>query len=203
MEAADGIDRRRADEVSARARIPYVPGVPADPRVQAVFERLRQRWQGAPVLNLYRLIGWAPGLVGPWLEFSSALRFRVTTPAHLRELMIVRSGQVLGAEYEWKHHWTIAREAGVPEEKLHALAAWRTSALFDPAERALLALADETAAGSGASDSTMRELASRYSNEEVVEFVMTAGFYAGVARIINSLAVPLEADHESMTPRDA
>ena len=41
-------------------RIPYVPDTPDDPRVREVFERQRRRWQGAPVLNLYRVLGWAP-----------------------------------------------------------------------------------------------------------------------------------------------
>lgn len=183
-------------------RIPYVPEAPDDPRVRAVFERQRRRWQGAPVLNLYRVLGWAPEVVSAWLEFSSALRFRVTTPAALRELMIVRSGQLVGAEYEWRHHWTIALEAGVPESKLRGLAGWRASDAYDDDERALLALADDTALGNGATEATMRELAARFTHEAVVEYVVTAGFYAGVGRILNSFAVPLEPDHGSMTPRD-
>lgn len=184
------------------ARIPFVADPPDDPRVREVFERLRRRWPGAPVLHLYRLLAWSPGLVGPWLEFSSALRFQVHTPAPLRELLIVRSGQLLGAEYEWKHHWAIAREAGVAEESLRGLADWRNSELFDADERAVLALADDTALGEGATAETMRSLAARFSNEEIVELVVTAGFYAGVARIVNSLAVPVEPGYHSMIPKD-
>jgi len=183
-------------------RIPYVSDSPDDPQVRAAFDRLRQRWQGAPVLNLYRLVGWAPGLVGPWLDWSSALRFKVEAPAGLREIMVVRSGQLLGADYEWKHHWVLAREAGVAEDKLQALADWQGSALFNADERAVLALADDTALGKGASEATMRELAMRFPNRQVVELVVTASFYAGVSRIINSLAVPIEPGFESMSPRD-
>lgn len=183
-------------------RIPYVPDPAPSAAVQEVFERLRRRWQGAPVLNLYRLLGWSPGLVGPWLDFSSALRFKLAISPQLRELMIVRSGQLLGADYEWKHHWAIALEEGVPEQKLQALPAWQTSGLFDDAERAVLALADDTAHGAGASEATMRALAAHFPKDEVMEFVVTAGFYAGVARIINSLQVPLEPGFEAMTPRD-
>ena len=148
------------------------------------------------------MLGWAPGLVGPWLAFARALRFDVDASAKLREILIVRSGQLLGAEYEWRHHWAIARDAGIAEEKLRALTEWRTSELFDEDERAVLALADETASGTGASEQTMRALASRFSNERVVELVVTAGFYSGVARIVNSLSVPLEPGFESMVPRE-
>lgn len=183
-------------------RLPYVPDPAPSAVVQEVFESLRRRWQGAPVLHLYRLLGWSPGLVGPWLDFSSALRFKLSISPQLRELLIVRSGQLLAAEYEWKHHWVIALEEGVSVEKLQALQEWQTSALFEPAERAVLALADDTAQGAGASEATMRALTEYFTNDEVVEFVVIAGFYAGVARIINSLQVPLESGFETMTPRE-
>ena len=184
------------------SRLPFVPEEPDDPRVQEVFDRLRRRWQGAPVLHLYRLIGWAPGLLGPWMDFAHAMRFKTAAPAALRELMVVRSGLLLGAEYEWKHHWVAAREEGVSEEKLHALDQWRTSDLFDAAERAVLALADDTAHGAGASQETMDALKALLPNEQVVELVMIAGFYAGVARVVNSLGVPIEPGFETMAPRD-
>lgn len=186
----------------ALPRIPFVASEPENPAVREVFDRLRHRWQGAPVLHLYRLLGWAPGLVGPWLEFAQALRFRVSISPALRELMVVRSGQLLDAEYEWKHHWPMALEEGVSLAKLQALDEWRTSELFDADERAVLALADDTANGSGASPATMAELQARFSTEQVAEFVITAGFYSGVSRIINSFAVPLEPGFESMAPRD-
>jgi alkylhydroperoxidase family enzyme len=153
------------------------------------------------VLHLYRLLGWAPGLVGPWLEFAQGMRFGVSVSACLRELMVVRSGQLAGAEYEWKHHWVAALKEGVAVEKLQALARWRESDLFDNREQAVLALADDTALGTGASDETMDALAACFEPREVAELVIIAGFYAGVARIINSFAVPLEPDFETMTPR--
>ena len=185
----------------ARARLPYLSDEAASPEVRQVFARLREQWQGAPVLHLYRLIGWAPGLVGPWLGFARALRFGVAVSAKLREILIVRSGQLLEAEYEWRHHWVAARDAGISEEKLNAVADWKRSELFDADERAVLALADDTATGNGASEPTMRELIRRFSTERVAELVVIAGFYSGVARIVNSFAVPLEPGFEAMVPR--
>lgn len=183
-------------------RIPYVPEQPDDPRVRDVFERLRKRWQGAPVLNLYRLIGWAPGLLGPWMDFAHAMRFKTATPAALRELMVVRQGQLLRAEYEWKHHWVAAREEGVPESQLQALDDWSASTLFSATERAVLALAEDMGAGQGASQHTMDALTACLPNEQVVELVMISGFYAGVGRVINSLGVQIEPGFETMIPRD-
>lgn len=183
-------------------RLPFVSEEPEDPRVRDVFERMRKRWQGAPVLHLYRLIGWAPGLLDAWMGFGHALRFKTVTPAALRELMVVRSGQVQDCEYEWKHHWAAALEEGVPEQKLLALSGWRTSALFDDIERAAIALAEDTAAGTGATKQTMSALRAHLPNEQVVELVIIASYYCCVGRVANSLGVPLEAGFETMTPRD-
>lgn len=183
-------------------RLPFVPEDPDDPVVKETFDRLRRRWQGAPVLHLYRLIGWAPGLLTPWMDFAHAMRFKTQAPAPLRELMVVRSGQLLGAEYEWKHHWVAALEEGVPEEKLHALQQWRTSDLYSDVERAVLALADETALGTGASEATINDMKAHLPLQQLTELVMMAGFYCGVARVVNSLDVPIEPGFESMAPRD-
>jgi alkylhydroperoxidase family enzyme len=184
------------------ARLPFLPDEPENPEVREIFARLRRRWQGAPVLYLYRLLGWASGLVGPWLEFAQAQRFQVSASAGLRELMVVRSGQLVGAAYEWKHHWVAALEEGVAEEKLQTLPTWRESDLFDTKDRAVLALADDTALGTGASEETMRALVASFPTREVAELVIIAGFYAGVGRIINSFAVPLEPGFEKMSPRN-
>jgi alkylhydroperoxidase family enzyme len=184
------------------SRLPFVSDEPEDPRVAETFERLRKRWQGAPVLHLYRLLAWAPGLLPAWMEFAHALRFKTTTPAALRELMIVRSGQLQEAEYEWKHHWAAALDEGVPEQKLLALHAWRSSDLYDETERAVLALAEDTAVGRGASDDTMKALQAVLPNEQVVELVIVASFYACVGRVVNSLGVPIEPGFETMIPRD-
>lgn len=183
-------------------RIPFVPENTDDQRIAPVFERLRKRWQGAPILHLYRVLAWAPSLMAPWCEFAGALRFKSTVPAALRELMIVRSGQLTHAEYEWKHHWIAAIEEGVSKEKLRALESWHTTPLFSSLERAVLALAEETALETGASESTINALKAHFSNEQVVELVMIAGFYTGVARIVNSLGISIEPGFEAMTPRD-
>ena len=40
-----------------------------------------------------------------------------------------------GGIYEWSHHRPMALAAGVTADQAAALAAWRESALFSPAER--------------------------------------------------------------------
>ncbi|MEO1689677.1 MAG: carboxymuconolactone decarboxylase family protein, partial [Pseudomonadota bacterium] len=94
---------------------------------------------GIEVPALYRSLGAAPAMLEAWLAFAWALRREAGTPRALRELVILRGAQVAGAAYEWAHHVPMAREAGVAQARIDALAGWRGSDLFDEAERAALA----------------------------------------------------------------
>ena len=82
----------------------------------ALKKRLEALW-GAPP-NLYRALGNHPQLVAAWNEFSKVLRHDTRTPRALRELVILRGGQLMRSEYEWAQHLPMARKAGVTEARL-------------------------------------------------------------------------------------
>ena len=60
----------------------------------------------------------------------------------LAELVNVRVSQMNGCLACLEQHTPEAREAGVPEQKLDLLPAWRESELYDDRERAALGLAE-------------------------------------------------------------
>src|SRR5437762_7185383 len=95
----------------------------------ALKKRLEALWGTPP--NLYRALANHPGLVAAWTEFSKMLRHDTRTPRALRELVILRGGQLMRSEYEWAQHLPMARKAGVREAQINALSNWRTSAEFD------------------------------------------------------------------------
>src|SRR3954463_14161535 len=88
----------------------------------ALKKKLDELW-GAPP-NLYRALGNHPKLVAAWTEFSRMLRHDTRTPRALRELMILRGAQLMKSEYEWAQHLRMARNAGVAEGQIEALANW-------------------------------------------------------------------------------
>src|SRR6185503_5118112 len=95
----------------------------------ALKKRLEELW-GAPP-NLYRALANHPALIAAWTEFSRMLRYDTRTPRALRELVILRGGQVMGSEYEWAQHLPMARKAGVREAQIRDLASWKSSPQFD------------------------------------------------------------------------
>ncbi|GAB3272570.1 carboxymuconolactone decarboxylase family protein [Sinomonas notoginsengisoli] len=63
-------------------------------------------------------------------------------PRAVVELAAVRISQINGCAFCLDLHGRLAVEAGVPERKLHVLAAWREAGLFSVLERAALDVAE-------------------------------------------------------------
>ena len=96
------------------------------------------------------------------------------------------------APYEWSHHVVMAREAGVSERQIAELGDWRTSEAFDSVERTANEMAEEQTNLGAASARVIADLRRMTNGQAAIELVLTASFYNCVARLLNSLAIPLE-----------
>lgn len=176
------------------SRLPLLTDTPADPMVKAMFDEVRAR--GIRVPNLYKTIGHAPKMLRAWLDFAWPLRLDAKTSRATRELLILRGAQVSGADYEWVHHVDMALAAGISPAKIDAIADWKNSPLFTPAEKAVIRLAEEVTQGPGASAECIDGLRDTgFDQEAIVELTLTASFYVCVARFLLSMDVPLEEGH--------
>jgi len=154
---------------------------------------------GGRILNLYRLLGNQPRLLEAWIDFAYTLRRACTTSRVLRELMILRTAQLARSEYEWHQHRIMARQAGVPEEKVADLERWRESSLFDARERAALALTEEIVAGR-VEDATHAAAMREFDRGEYVELVLTASFYVMVPRVLDAIGATAEGEEGDGAP---
>lgn len=172
------------------ARLALLDDDDVSPELQATFARVAAHVGLVP--NLYRALAHAPDLLEHWIEFAWALRNEAVTDRALRELVIMRTAQLNGTDYEWAHHWRMAVAAGVSDAKLEALEQWRDSETFSPGERAALEMADQLAATTRIDDAAWQALAAEFAPRQLIELVLTASFYACVSRVLGGLAVPLE-----------
>jgi alkylhydroperoxidase family enzyme len=173
------------------ARVPYV-SQPADPITRQVFEIFDQ--EGRAPIALYQALANSPKLLRAYATLAQGLRYEADTPRVLREIVILRIGQLTGSEYEWAHHRKMGADAGVPEEKVRELGRWRESDLFDPRERAALRCADEMHELE-LSDEGFRELSDVFTDAEAVEIVLLVAFYETVARVIQALGLEVEPEY--------
>lgn len=171
------------------ARLPYVKPRASDDvdRLYAEVQRL-----GRPVLNLYAELANQPPALEAFLEMSRYVRAGSSLDPGLRELSILATAHALGQEYEIKHHTEAAARAGVPEEKIAAAAPGASPEKLDGRESCAVDYAREVAAARTCSDATFERMRSIFSTEEIVDLVVTAGWYHLCAVILGSLLIEVE-----------
>ncbi len=155
-------------------------------------QRFRALW-GRPPINLYRILAHQPVILRAWTEWNNALRHGCTLDRALRELIFLRSAELQGSSYEWAQHLPMARAAGLPEEKIAAVAAWEGASVFDNLERTLLRVTDEITRGQ-LSDDGFARLRGVLSAAEAIEVIVTASHAAMLARVIQAIAVDLDSE---------
>jgi len=125
---------------------------------------------------------------------AGILGSRARVPIGLRELMIDRTCALAGAEYEWGVHVSaFAAAAGLDEEQ--ALATATDGSAHDGwevAQRAVLLLAEELHETSTISEELWAQLEGLLSGEQIIELIVTAGWYHVIAYLCNGLRVELE-----------
>ncbi len=169
------------------ARLPYV-----DP--ETACEPVREVFAALPVhLNIFKLMANAETCFRPLLGLGTAILGRQKLDGRLRELAILRVARLTGAEYEWVQHVPIAKAAGANDAQVAALERDDPADVaFDATERAVLDFATELVRDFTPSDATFATLSEHLSPQEVVELVLTTGFYITVAQLMNTAQIDLE-----------
>jgi len=153
----------------------------------------------AAQLNLYRALANSPAVVRAWRDFLWSLRDDCATPRALREVAILRVAMRHASEYEWLHHVSMARAAGVSDQVVASIGRWREEPGLTEDERLVLELADAMCDGS-VPPALADKAVERFEAERYVELVVTIATYVMVARVLDALDVPIEAEAEGLGP---
>jgi alkylhydroperoxidase family enzyme len=136
---------------------------------------------------------------------AGILGARATVPLGLRELMIDRTCALAGAEYEWGVHVTaFGAVAGLSDEQVRATALEGSqAACWEHDQLMVLRLAEELHGTSTVSEDLWGELRAIFSDVQLIELVVTAGWYHVIAYLCNGLRVQLEPWAARFPTRDA
>jgi alkylhydroperoxidase family enzyme len=179
-------------EAASVSRLPPLPD-PTDPYLKDMFAKIRAK--GGEPLNIHLVQGFAPALAKARLDMAYALRYDVVTSPLLRELAILRTGQILRSNYELDQHVLIAKACGVTDAQIAALPDWRTSKLFDDKQRTLLAYTEALDThGGDVDDATYAAFARQFTSREIVELTITIVTYYGTGQLTKALRVKPESD---------
>ena len=163
----------------SRARVDPDPGVLAQNR-------------GQHTAHVSATLGLHPELSAAFGTFAGFVVNDASTPRRQRELVILRTGWNCGAQYEFGQHTLFGREAGITEAEIVALTRPLTTFPWAEDDRVLLEMADELYTDCTVTDPTWAELAERWPPKEILEFVMTIGFYFMACGIHNTFGVQLD-----------
>ena len=175
------------------ARVPLVQDDDEAARAGGIFDTFKD--EGRDPSDIFRALANVPGLMMAHRALPQALRGRESCPPALRELGVLRLAQLVSSAYEWSHHRPMALAAGVTADQAAALAGWRESAFFGPAERLVLTAA-EAVHEMAVTDELFGELEAALGRPGAIELIVVISQYEAVARIIQALGVEVEAEHQ-------
>ena len=171
------------------ARIPYYDFSKASPE-------LADAMKDRPPLNIYRMIAHGGKTAIRFLALGRSILTMSEIDPKLRELVILRVGALCGSTYEVLGHRRVASKAGVSAETIEAVLADPgrevQADLFNDMERAVLRFTDSVVRDVKAPEPLFKEVAAMLPHQQLIELLMTIGFYMLASRISENLEIDIE-----------
>jgi alkylhydroperoxidase family enzyme len=172
------------------ARLKLLEKDEVEPIAREIYEKAEA--SSGKVLNLFKVLAHSPKIVRDWNRLGTTLLYKGTLAADIRELAIIRVGELAGSAYELAAHRRIGLGTGLTQAQIDDIGAWEDSANFSERERTVLKYTDELAQNIRASDQTFADLQSCFNARDIVELTVAIGYYGMVARTLESLDVDPE-----------
>lgn len=180
------------------ARVKLVEKEQADPIFSEMFQKLEDG--KFPIINLYKAMANSPKVGRNFIRLGNAILNPEILDPKLRELAILRVGNLLQSEYEFTKHVVIGKGTGVTDDQIKELSKWESSKKFAEIERAVLQYTDEMTLKVNVSDSTFANLKRFFDDAQIVKLTVTIGYYGMVSRVLVALEIELEPGEKAFTP---
>jgi 4-carboxymuconolactone decarboxylase len=117
-----------------------------------------------------------------------------TVPATLREVVIHRTCALVGAEYEWGVHVAaFGKPLGLTDEQLYSTVhgGW-DDPCWEAEQSAVFRLSDELHHSGTLSDEAWEGLAVHFDQRQILELIVTAGWYHIIGYVCNGVGIEFE-----------
>ena len=187
------------DETTQQLEDRHAPRIaPLEPPYEPAVEEALRKWMppnsGLEPLALFRTLQVHGELASRMRPLGAGILGHGLVEPRLREIMIHRTCARCGAEYEWGvHAVAFGKPLGFSDEQLAATVdGGPDDPVWSAPERAVLSLADELHDTHAVSDATYSKLERHFSPEQILELVVTAGWYHTISFVINAARVQRE-----------
>ncbi|MFN2375374.1 MAG: carboxymuconolactone decarboxylase family protein [Candidatus Binatia bacterium] len=153
--------------------------------IETAPEEVQEALRALPVsLNIFRMMAHAPTSFRPLMRLGSSILSAQQLDPELREYAILLAVHSYGGRYEWIQHVPIAEACGASTEQIEAIEKGDVgAACFDARQKAFLAFVDESARQVRCSDAVFAAMKQHFSDREIVETILTIGYYQMLARL--------------------
>jgi 4-carboxymuconolactone decarboxylase len=127
-------------------------------------------------------------------HLGSYIRFDSVLPDKARELAILATAREVDARFEWAGHARIAKEAGVTDDQLDAIANRKAPAGFSEDDALPINVALELRRTNSLSDANFNAAQAKYGDAGVIELIATVGYYSLMGCLLNGLQIEPAAD---------
>jgi alkylhydroperoxidase family enzyme len=171
---------------------------PLQPPYEPELEQMLVKWMppgtGLEPLALFRTLTVHDDLSSRMRPLGAGILGHGRIEPRERELIILRACARAGAEYEWGVHATaFGVTVGLNGTEIAATAsASADDAVWSDADAQLIRAVDELHDTNTISDELWSELAERFSDDQLLEIVIAAGWYRLLSYVINAAGIELE-----------
>ncbi len=129
------------------------------------------------------------------------VRFQTTIPAPLNEMAILITGRFWSAQFEFWAHRRLAREAGLADAIIDAIAEGRRPPTMTDDERIVYDFCTELYRDKAVSDRTFKAAVDRFGEQGVIDLIAANGYYSIVSMVLNVDRYPLpEGEQPPLKP---
>lgn len=130
-----------------------------------------------------------PDLLAPFVGWAAALALNGVLPKRDHELLALRASHNCGSKFEFDEHSDFARDAGLTDAEIAAVAGPIAEGGWSAAEQALLQAADELNTTHDVSQETWEMLVSYYDMPALTEVLFVVGQYTMLSMVANAAGI--------------
>jgi 4-carboxymuconolactone decarboxylase len=171
------------------ARLPNLDREQLKPEDQRFYDAIAGSRGG--VRGPYGVLLHSPELAARVAHTGSYVRYQLDLPEALRETIILATAREIKSQYEFAAHARLARQAGLPEATVQAIAHGTAPQGLSGDEERLVRYVQELLRNHKISDATFNAVRDRFGLQKTLEITALVGHYLLVGQILAAFEVEL------------
>lgn len=165
-------------------RMPPIAEAQRTPAQQEAAAQIAAGPRGA-VKGPYNSILRSPGLTTPMQKLGEYIRFHCVLELRINEMAALMTARHWTSQFEWQAHEKHARNEGLADEIIVAIAEGRRPEKMSDEEAVVYDFVNELLTRHGVCDATYARGIAQFGEEGLMDLMGVVGYYSGLALIMN------------------